>query len=54
MSLIDEEGRRIVEPGIFEVYIGGSQPDERSQTLTGTKVIKGTFEITGNTLELEY
>ncbi|HEY5586797.1 MAG TPA: glycoside hydrolase family 3 C-terminal domain-containing protein [Ruminiclostridium sp.] len=54
MALINEEGQPILEPGKFEVYLGGSQPDKRSQELTGTKVMKGTFEVTGNSLELEY
>lgn len=54
MALIDNEGKCILEPGIFEVYIGGSQPDERSQKLTGTKVLKGEFEVVGEAVELEY
>ncbi|MCL6590710.1 MAG: glycoside hydrolase family 3 C-terminal domain-containing protein [Firmicutes bacterium] len=54
MSLIDYEGRRILEPGTFSVYVGGSQPDGRSQKLTQTKVLHGTFEVTGKALELEY
>ena len=54
MSLINEEGKRMLEPGIFEVYIGGSQPDNRSIKLTGTEVLKATFEVVGNVVELEY
>lgn len=54
MALIDNEGRCLLEPGLFEVYLGGSQPDERSQRLTGTKVLKGSFEVVGDTVELEY
>lgn len=54
MALIDNNGKCILEPGLFEIYIGGSQPDRRSQALTGTAVLKGTFEVTGEPVELEY
>lgn len=36
-SLCDEEGRRIVAPGKYVVYVGDTQPDERSFELTGKK-----------------
>ncbi|HHW47923.1 MAG TPA: glycoside hydrolase family 3 protein [Clostridiaceae bacterium] len=45
MSLIDNDGKRILEPGVFEVFIGGSQPDKRSLALTGTPVKKAEFEV---------
>lgn len=54
MSLIDNEGRRILEPGVFEVFVGGSQPDKRSYKLTGSEVLKGKFEVSGESIELEY
>ena len=54
MALINDDGRRVLEPGTFSIYLGGSQPDERSQKLTGSKVLRGTFEIVGETLEMEY
>jgi beta-glucosidase len=54
MALINNEGKCILEPGMFEVFIGGSQPDERSQMLTGTRVSKASFEISGDAVELEY
>jgi len=54
MSLIDNDGKRILEPGVFEVFIGGSQPDKRSLELTGTPVAKAEFEVLGETIELEY
>lgn len=54
MSLIDNEGRRILEPGAFEVYVGGSQPDARSLRLTGGTVRRARFEVTGGAMELEY
>jgi len=54
MALIDYEGKAVLEPGTFEVFIGGSQPDARSISLTGTPVQKITFEVTGERMELEY
>mgnify|MGYP001366402894 FL=1 len=44
----------MLEPGMFEVYVGGSQPDKRSIELTGTEVLKATFEVVGDVIELEY
>jgi len=54
MALIDNDGKAILEPGIFEVFVGGSQPDERSIKLTGTALQKSTFEVKGEVLGLEY
>jgi len=54
MSLIDEEGRRILEPGGFRVCVGGRQPDARSQSLTGTAVLCAEFEVAGTRRELAY
>ncbi len=54
MALINDEGTCILEPGKFEVYIGGSQPDERSFKLTGNKVLRGIFEVNGDSTHVEY
>lgn len=54
MALINDAGKAVLEPGLFEVYIGGSQPDARSERLTGTKVSRAAFEVTGEALELKY
>jgi beta-glucosidase len=54
LALIDNEGNCILEPGDFEVYIGGSQPDARSKYLTGSEVLKGMFEVFGSTVQVEY
>ncbi|MBU3112521.1 glycoside hydrolase family 3 C-terminal domain-containing protein [Clostridium lacusfryxellense] len=54
MALIDNDGKCILEPGIFEVFVGGSQPDVRSIELTGTPLQKCNFEVKGNVLALEY
>lgn len=54
LALIDNNGNAVLEPGRFEIYIGGSQPDARSEKLTSTKVQKASFEVIGTRLELEY
>lgn len=54
MALIDEAGRCLLEPGDFEVYVGGSGPDVRSQQLTGKAVLKAVFEVVGPVQELKY
>jgi beta-glucosidase len=46
MSLIDDNGKRIIEPGEFLVSAGGGQPGFRQ-----TPVVTGKFSVTG-TLEL--
>lgn len=54
MAMINGEGKYILEPGVFQVYLGGSQPDSRSERLTGSKVLKEVFEVVGDKMELEY
>ena len=39
-TIVDEEGRRYVEGTHFSLYIGTSQPDERSAFLTGMRPVK--------------
>jgi beta-glucosidase len=45
LTLIDLAGRSILEPGRFKIFVGGSQPDERSRQLTGTAVLEAEFEL---------
>jgi beta-glucosidase len=54
MALIDNDGNCVLEPGVFQVFVGGSQPDKRSIELMGTDLLKCTFEVKGETLQLEY
>ncbi|MGI6705588.1 MAG: glycoside hydrolase family 3 C-terminal domain-containing protein [Clostridia bacterium] len=54
MALIDDHGKCILEPGTFRVFLGGSQPDKRSEELLDTKPAMVEFEVTGEPLELEY
>jgi len=48
LSLIDEQEERVVEPGLFEVSVGGKQPgfDGVADAPT-TDVVMGTFEVVG-------
>lgn len=47
MSRVDESGARFVEPGRVRISVGGRQPDNRSQELSGTAVLSVEFEVTG-------
>ena len=45
MSLINDVGERIVEPGVFEVSVGGGQSGICAAT---TDVFIGWFEVVGD------
>ena len=51
ISLIDEQGRRIVEPGVFEIAVSGCQPEvevtdsELAQVLLGRVEVKGPVYV---------
>ncbi|HET6977048.1 MAG TPA: glycoside hydrolase family 3 C-terminal domain-containing protein, partial [Pyrinomonadaceae bacterium] len=47
MSLIDDRGKRIIEPGEFLVSAGGGQPGFKgTTTITGKFAVSGTLELT--------
>lgn len=54
LALIDNEGRCVLEPGRFRVWVGGRQPDERSAELTGTPVLEGMFRVVGEPRDVAY
>ena len=54
LSLIDERGVRVLEPGRFRATIGGSQPDARSTELTGQAPLAVEFDVVGERMELPY
>jgi beta-glucosidase len=54
LSMIDLEGRRVLEPGRFRISVGGSQPDARSETLTGSRPLTVELEVVGPSLSLEF
>lgn len=39
-ALYNEEGKKVLHPGDYEVYVGTSQPDARSIALTGKSPVK--------------
>lgn len=54
MALINEDGKCVLEPGAFVLYAGTSQPDKRSEQLSGKKVLQAIFEVQGDRMEIEY
>lgn len=45
-SLIDAAGRRVVEPGLFEIAVGGKQPGQRGLAdAATTQVLTGQLEV---------
>jgi beta-glucosidase len=45
---------RVIEPGKFRLFVGGSQPDARSVELTGQAPLSVDVELTGERRELPY
>ncbi|MDQ3918105.1 MAG: glycoside hydrolase family 3 C-terminal domain-containing protein [Acidobacteriota bacterium] len=53
LSVIDNAGRRVVEPGEFLITVGGKQPGFKGHAdATTTEVVTGRFAVTGKTTEL--
>jgi beta-glucosidase len=54
MSLIDAEGRRVVEPGTFDISLGGKQPGQKgSADPKTTQVLTRRLNVTGRPYPLE-
>lgn len=45
MRIVDNEGKRYMEPGEFTIWVGSSAPDSRSVKLTGKEPLKLTFTV---------
>jgi beta-glucosidase len=52
MALVNEAGKRVVEPGEFRLSVGGGQPGARG-TEDGVNVLMAGFEVTGVVREVE-
>jgi beta-glucosidase len=53
ISLIDDEDLRVVEPGLFEVSLGGKQPGFSGiADAETTGVVTGRFEVVGDVTEI--
>ncbi|MDM7995066.1 MAG: glycoside hydrolase family 3 C-terminal domain-containing protein [Acidobacteriota bacterium] len=54
MSLITDDTRRVIEPGVFDISIGGKQPGfSGTADAPTTGVVTGQFTATGNAVELD-
>ena len=53
-ALITEEGACVVEPGVFQIAVGGQQPDARSEELTGRTVDVFEIVLDGKITEVDY
>jgi beta-glucosidase len=47
LALVNDAGKRVLEPGRFRATIGGSQPDARSAELTGAPPVAIEFDVVG-------
>ncbi len=48
LSMINKKSQRVIEAGIFDVYVGGEQPGfTGDNNATSTDVIKGSFKVSG-------
>lgn len=54
LSLIDDAGQRVLEPGSFRIFAGGSQPDARSIALLGQTPLSIDLTLTGAAQRLPY
>ena len=48
MAVVTEDGRHVVEPGRFRVFVGDTQPDARSRALGGAEPVSVEFDVTGS------
>jgi len=54
LSLIDAQMKRVVEPGLFELSVGGKQPGFGGlANAATTEVVQGRFEVLGEIVRLE-
>jgi beta-glucosidase len=51
LSQIDDDGRRVIEPGAFQIAIGGGQPTSKDLADEDTVLIT-TFQVTGEITEI--
>jgi len=51
MSVLNDQGKRLVEPGRFQVSVGGGQPAGRGAK-PGANVLAAEFDVTGKTMEV--
>lgn len=52
MSIIDNDGRCIIEPGEFKIFVGGCQPDSRSSMLASSTPKTDSFNVKGVAMDM--
>ena len=45
LMVVNNDGEKVLEPGEYTITIGGSQPDHRSEELTGQKPLRYTITL---------
>lgn len=45
MELVNNDGERVLEPGEFEIHIGGSSPGKRAVELGATELVTSSFNV---------
>lgn len=54
LSLITDDTRRVIEPGVFDLSVGGKQPGfSGNADAATTQIVSGQFTVTGSPRELE-
>jgi beta-glucosidase len=53
LSVVDQQGRRFVQPGRVRLAVGGGQPDPRSQQLLGAACLQTMVELHGEPVRLD-
>jgi beta-glucosidase len=54
VSVITKDSRRVIEPGIFDISIGGKQPGYTGKADTPMSgILTGPFSVTGSPVDLE-
>jgi beta-glucosidase len=54
LSVISDDGRRVVEPGVFQLWVGGKQPGFSGVADAGTTdVVSAQFQIAGDVTPIE-
>jgi beta-glucosidase len=55
MTVIDDQGRRVIEPGEFLISVGGQQPGFKGHAAARTTgTVSGRFVVSGKTTEIPY
>ncbi|MBN2241125.1 MAG: glycoside hydrolase family 3 C-terminal domain-containing protein [Acidobacteria bacterium] len=54
LSCVTDDTRRVIEPGVFDLSVGGKQPGfSGNADAATTQTVTGSFTVTGDSVELE-